>query len=106
MGKCLYMYTNTIVYYVQALASYIHTTTLTLVSAVIFTNLPDLETVSERLKSGYYSCLRLFISDMRRMFINCKTYNDKNTDYFRCALSLEKFYVNKMKEYGLWIELR
>lgn len=65
----------------------------------------DLQSVSERLRSGYYSCLRLFLADMRRIFNNCKTFNERNTDYYRSAISLEKFYVSKMKEAGIWMEL-
>ena len=64
----------------------------------------DLETVTERLESGYYSCLRLFIADMKRIFANCKMYNERGTDYFRCAISLEKVFVSKMKENDLWLE--
>ena len=64
----------------------------------------DLETMTERLEAGYYSCLRLFIADMRRVFANCKMYNERSTDYFRCAISLEKFFVTKMKDSGLWLE--
>lgn len=66
-------------------------------------NCLDLETVTERLASGYYCTLRLFTADMRRMFTNCKMYNDRGTDYYRCAVSLEKFFTTKMKEYGLWL---
>ena len=61
--------------------------------------------MTERLKSGYYSCLKLFIADMKRIFANCKTYNEKNTDYHRCAVTLERFFITKMKDAGLWIEL-
>lgn len=67
-------------------------------------NYADLETMTERLEAGYYSCLRLFIADMRRVFANCKMYNERSTDYFRCAISLEKFFVTKMKDSGLWLE--
>lgn len=65
----------------------------------------DLLTMTERLKSGYYSCVRLFIADMRRIFTNCKMYNEKNTDYYRCALALEKFFVGKMRDASIWMEL-
>ena len=65
----------------------------------------DLHTVTERLKSGYYSCVRLFIADMKRMFTNCKMYNEKNTDYYRCAMALEKFFVGKMRDTNIWMEL-
>ncbi len=65
----------------------------------------DLETMTERLHLGYYTCSRLFIADMRRIFNNCKTYNERNTEYYCCAIMLEKFFVTKMKDHHLWIDL-
>ena len=65
----------------------------------------DLETVTRRLASGYYTCIRLFIADMKKIFNNCKTYNERNTDYVRCAITLDKFFIAKMKEHRLWMDL-
>ena len=65
----------------------------------------DLNTMTSRLKAGYYNCLRLFIADMRRIFNNCKLFNERNSDYVRSALILEKVFIAKMNELGLWIEL-
>lgn len=65
----------------------------------------DLSKMTSRLKTGYYNCLRLFIADMRRIFSNCKMFNERNSDYFRSALILEKVFIAKMNELGLWIEL-
>lgn len=59
----------------------------------------------DRMRSGYYVCLRLFIADMKRIFDNCKTFNERNTDYYRAATTLEKLFVSKMREAGVWIEL-
>ena len=64
----------------------------------------DLETVTERLQSNYYSCVRLFRADMVRVFANCKKFNERTTDYYRCAVVLEKFFIAKMTEAGLWVE--
>lgn len=61
----------------------------------------DLQTVTERLHSGYYSCVRLFRADMRRLFSNSKQFNDRNSDYYRCAVALEKFFLAKMAEASL-----
>ena len=63
--------------------------------------LSDLQTVTERLHSGYYSCVRLFRADMRRVFSNCKQINERGSDYYRCAAALEKFFIMKMTEAGL-----
>ena len=62
----------------------------------------DLKTMSERLKNRYYCNKRLFIADMNRIFTNCRAYNQPDTDYYKCANSLEKFFQSKMKESNLW----
>ena len=62
----------------------------------------DLKTMTERLKRGYYVIRRLFIADMTRIFTNCRFYNEKETEYYRCANILEKYFQTKMKELGLW----
>ncbi|XP_045453626.1 histone acetyltransferase KAT2A [Melitaea cinxia] len=62
----------------------------------------DLRTIGERLKARYYSSRRLFIADMARIFSNCRLYNSPDTDYYRCANTLEKYFQAKMKESGLW----
>ena len=67
----------------------------------LFVNLADLKTVGDRLKKGYYLGRRLFIADMTRIFTNCRTYNSVETEYYKCANNLEKFFTNKMRESGL-----
>ncbi|EEB10824.1 conserved hypothetical protein [Pediculus humanus corporis] len=62
----------------------------------------DLKTMGERLRSGYYHSRRLFIADMTRVFTNCRLYNSPDTEYYRCANNLEKYFQTKMKEIGLW----
>ncbi|XP_049878355.1 histone acetyltransferase KAT2A isoform X2 [Pectinophora gossypiella] len=62
----------------------------------------DLRTMGERLKARYYVSKRLFIADMTRIFTNCRLYNSPDTDYYRCANTLEKYFHGKMKEVGLW----
>ena len=60
--------------------------------------LVDLKTMCERLRNRYYCHPRLFIADMTRMFSNCRSYNSPDTDYYKCANTLEKFFQNKIKE--------
>ncbi|XP_012217718.1 histone acetyltransferase KAT2A-like isoform X2 [Linepithema humile] len=62
----------------------------------------DLKTMEDRLRSRYYVTRRLFIADMTRIFTNCRLYNNLNTDYYRCANALEKYFQTRMKEIGLW----
>ncbi|XP_076059998.1 gcn5 acetyltransferase [Oratosquilla oratoria] len=61
----------------------------------------DLRTMSERLKARYYVKTRLFNADLMRIFKNCRFYNHPETEYYKCANILEKYFINKMKEVGL-----
>ena len=54
--------------------------------------------MTERLKSGYYSSKKLFIADMTRIYANCRTYNAPDTDYYKCANTVERFFLSKIKE--------
>ena len=61
----------------------------------------DLQTMAQRLKSHYYTNKRLFIADMKRMFANCRAYNTPDTEYFNCAVVLEKYVNAKLRDHGL-----
>ncbi|XP_063242704.1 histone acetyltransferase KAT2A isoform X2 [Bacillus rossius redtenbacheri] len=61
----------------------------------------DLKTMNDRLKAKYYTTRRLFVADMTRIFTNCRLYNSPDTEYYRCATVLEKFFQTLMKEHGL-----
>ncbi|XP_061677596.1 histone acetyltransferase KAT2B isoform X2 [Syngnathoides biaculeatus] len=61
----------------------------------------DLKTMSERLKSRYYATRKLFMADMQRVFTNCREYNAPESEYYKCANLLEKFFYSKIKEAGL-----
>lgn len=61
----------------------------------------DLKTMTERLKNRYYVHKHVFQADMTRIFTNCRSYNDPDTEYYRCANILEKFFHAKMREAGL-----
>ena len=65
----------------------------------------DLRTMEERLRSGYYNCIRLFMADMKWIFDNCRTYNERGTDFYKLSIQMEKVFVNKMKSAGLWYDL-
>lgn len=57
--------------------------------------------MSERLKSRYYTTRKLFMADMQRIFTNCREYNLPESEYYKCANLLEKFFYTKIKEAGL-----
>ncbi|XP_039595215.1 histone acetyltransferase KAT2A isoform X1 [Polypterus senegalus] len=61
----------------------------------------DLKTMTERLKNRYYVTKKLFIADLQRIITNCREYNPPDSDYCKCANTLEKFFYFKLKESGL-----
>ncbi|XP_066443709.1 histone acetyltransferase KAT2A isoform X2 [Eleutherodactylus coqui] len=61
----------------------------------------DLKTMTERLKNRYYVTKKIFIADLQRIITNCREYNPPDSDYCKCANTLEKFFYFKLKEGGL-----
>ncbi|KAH0517304.1 Histone acetyltransferase KAT2B [Microtus ochrogaster] len=61
----------------------------------------NLKTMSERLRNRYYVSKKLFMADLQRVFTNCKEYNPPESEYYKCASILEKFFFSKIKEAGL-----
>uniref|UniRef100_A0A8C5PNF6 histone acetyltransferase n=1 Tax=Leptobrachium leishanense TaxID=445787 RepID=A0A8C5PNF6_9ANUR len=61
----------------------------------------DLKTMSERVKNRYYVTKKLFMADLQRIFTNCREYNPPESEYFKCANIMEKFFYTKIKEAGL-----
>lgn len=57
--------------------------------------------MTDRLKNRYYVHKKLFIADMTRIFTNCRSYNKPDTEYYKCANTMERFFNNKLKEFGL-----
>lgn len=62
----------------------------------------DFKTMTDKLKAKQYTTRKAFITDTQKVFNNCRTYNSSDTEYFKCANSLERFFVNRMKDAGLW----
>jgi histone acetyltransferase len=65
----------------------------------------DFQTVTERLRSRYYNCLRLFITDVKWIFNNCRAYNDRGTEFYKLANQMEKAFITKMKNANLWFDM-
>jgi histone acetyltransferase len=50
----------------------------------------DLSLIEKRLDDGFYITKELFFADFRRMFDNCRTYNNEETVFFKCATVLQR----------------
>ena len=71
---------------------------------VIYRNL-DLETIERRLEAGnYYITKEIFLSDLKRMCENCRTYNHPDTEYYKCANDIESEFIKKSVKYFKRIE--
>lgn len=59
----------------------------------------DLMKVESRIDTHWYSTLSQFIGDMTKIFDNCRYYNPKESQFYRCAESLESFFLHKIKQF-------
>lgn len=46
-----------------------------------------------------YNSLQEFIADMTKIFDNCRYYNPKESPFYKCAESLENYFVQKIKHF-------
>ncbi len=67
----------------------------------IITEPMDLSTIETRLEDNYYRTRDIFVSDLRLMFNNCRTYNHSSTPYYRCADNLERYFKDIMRRVTL-----
>ena len=61
----------------------------------------DLKTLGDHVKGKQYSTKTSFIEDAQKIFDNCRLFNPSDSDYYKCANTLEKFFYNKLRDYGL-----
>uniref|UniRef100_A0A182XP82 Bromodomain-containing protein n=1 Tax=Anopheles quadriannulatus TaxID=34691 RepID=A0A182XP82_ANOQN len=59
----------------------------------------DLQKIEGKIDNKVYQTLSEFIGDMTKIFDNCRYYNPKESPFFRCAESLESFFVQKIKHF-------
>ena len=58
----------------------------------------DLKTMTDRLRKGFYIEKNGFVEDMQKIFNNCRIYNDIETEFYKCANVLERFFYLKLRE--------
>lgn len=59
----------------------------------------DLNKVESRIDTKWYTTLSQFIRDMTLIFDNCRYYNPKESQFYRCAETLEAFFLQKIKQF-------
>ncbi|KPJ15071.1 hypothetical protein RR48_09098 [Papilio machaon] len=57
----------------------------------------DLQTVERKVNEQTYSTLSEFIGDMTKIFDNCRYFNPKDSEFYRCAEGLEAYFAQKIK---------
>ncbi|XP_057659195.1 nucleosome-remodeling factor subunit NURF301 isoform X2 [Diorhabda carinulata] len=57
----------------------------------------DLQMIEGKINDQVYTKLSEFIGDMTKIFDNCRYYNPKESPFYKCAESLEAYFVNKIK---------
>jgi histone acetyltransferase len=62
----------------------------------VITDPIDLGTMEKRIRksgseNGYYKSKQMLHDDLTLMVENCKTFNDPDSNYYECAVSLERF---------------
>lgn len=67
---------------------------MAIINVFFFTDLQKIET---KINEQRYNKLSEFIGDMTKIFDNCRYYNPKESPFFKCAESLEAYFVNKIK---------
>lgn len=71
--------------------------TIFLTSIFLLIMFADLQTIELRINDRSYKKLSEFIGDMTKIFDNCRYYNPKESPFFKCAESLETYFVHKIK---------
>ncbi|XP_059217057.1 nucleosome-remodeling factor subunit NURF301 isoform X2 [Stomoxys calcitrans] len=59
----------------------------------------DLKQIEEKLSKNVYNKLSEFIGDMTKIFDNCRYYNPKESSFYKCAETLESYFVQRIKNF-------
>lgn len=59
--------------------------------------LTDLNCIGKNVTEKKYKNLTEFIRDMIKIFDNCRYYNPRESQFYKCAEILEQFFVSKLK---------
>ena len=62
-----------------------------------------MHTIDKNIKNNRYKFVDAFMTDVKLMFNNCRTYNEEGSDIYNDANTLETVLINKYKELGLYV---
>ena len=63
----------------------------------------DMRTIDQNIRNNRYKSVDAFMTDVKLMFNNCRTYNEEGSDIYNDANTLETVLINKYKELGLYV---
>ena len=63
----------------------------------------DMRTIDQNIKNSRYKSVDAFMTDVKLMFNNCRTYNEEGSEIYNDANTLETVLSNKYKELGLYV---
>ncbi|TPX52951.1 hypothetical protein SeMB42_g01103 [Synchytrium endobioticum] len=58
----------------------------------------DLRTLGENVEEDAYKTWEAFSADVQKIFDNCRLYNEESSNYYKCAVKLEKFFRERSKQ--------
>jgi len=61
----------------------------------------DLGTIRSKMNNIQYTCNQEVLDDIKLCFKNCFSYNEDDTDEFKCGVRLEKYFDKEVKKMGL-----
>ncbi|KAI5844761.1 hypothetical protein BZA05DRAFT_157337 [Tricharina praecox] len=71
----------------------------------VITEPMDLQTMEDRLEEDAYTTPGDFVRDAKKIFNNCRRYNNETTSYWKNATKLEKFLNTRLRENPDWVHL-
>ncbi|KAI9303581.1 putative histone acetyltransferase [Cunninghamella echinulata] len=63
----------------------------------VITEPMDLTTLEQNVEGDMYSTMDEFVTDVQKIFDNCRTYNAEGTNYARCANKLERYFKERLQ---------
>ncbi|KAI8069549.1 hypothetical protein BC940DRAFT_296939 [Gongronella butleri] len=63
----------------------------------VITDPMDLTTLEQNVEGDVYGTMDEFITDVQKIFDNCRTYNAEGTNYAKCANRLERYFKERLQ---------